>query len=81
METEEKVKEIIAGKLQVDVGEVTDEASLQDDLGADSLDAVELIMAFEDEFGIDISDEKAEGVKSVGDAIALVKNLVAQKEE
>ncbi len=68
-DTAERVKEIIANELGVEKGKVTDEASFVEDLGADSLDTVELVMAFEEEFGIEIPDEDAEGMQSVGDAI------------
>ena len=64
-----KVKAIIIDKLGVDEGEVTDSASFTNDLGADSLDTVELIMEFEKEFDIQIPDDKAEGIQTVGDAI------------
>ncbi len=64
-----KVKEIIVNQLGVDASEVTPEASFIDDLGADSLDTVELVMAFEEEFGIEIPDEDAEKLTSVGTAI------------
>ncbi|UCF10945.1 MAG: acyl carrier protein [Candidatus Bipolaricaulota bacterium] len=65
----------------VDVDEVTDEASFVDDLGADSLDTVELIMEFEDEFGIEISDEDAEKISTVGEAIAYLEKLVEGKSD
>ena len=68
-DVEAKVKELIAEQLNIDVEEVTPEASFIDDLGADSLDTVELIMAFEEEFEIEIPDEEAEKIKTVGDAI------------
>lgn len=68
-DTAERVKEIIANELGVEKGKVTEEASFVEDLGADSLDTVELVMAFEEEFGIEIPDEDAEGMQSVGDAI------------
>ena len=61
----ERVRELIADELDVDVEEVTLEANLTDDLGADSLDAVELIMAIEDEFDIEVSDEQAQKFKTV----------------
>ena len=64
-----KVKAIIIDKLGVDEGEVTDSASFTNDLGADSLDTVELIMEFEKQFNISIPDDKAEGIQTVGDAI------------
>ena len=70
-----RVKEIIADKLNVEKSEVTDEASFTSDLGADSLDTVELIMEFEKEFGISISDDQAEKISSVGDAIAYVERM------
>lgn len=74
MSVEDKVKKIIAEKLSVDLEEVIPEASFVDDLGADSLDLVELIMSMEEEFDIDISDEDAEGLVSVKDAIDYIKN-------
>ena len=64
-----RVKEIIANELGVEIEKVTDEASFVDDLGADSLDTVELVMAFEEEFEIEIPDEDAEQMQTVGDAI------------
>ena len=67
--TFEKVKKIIVEQLGVEENEVTPEASITDDLGADSLDQVELVMAFETEFNIDIPDEEAEKIKTVGDAV------------
>jgi acyl carrier protein len=68
-DTAERVKEIIASELGVEIEKVTDDAHFVDDLGADSLDTVELVMAFEEEFGIEIPDEDAEGMQTVGDAI------------
>ncbi len=67
--TFDKVKKIIVEQLGVDEAEVTPEASITEDLGADSLDQVELVMAFETEFSIDIPDEEAEKIKTVGDAV------------
>jgi acyl carrier protein len=67
--TFDRVKKIIVEQLGVDEAEVTPEASITDDLGADSLDQVELVMAFETEFNIDIPDEEAEKIKTVGDAV------------
>jgi acyl carrier protein len=64
-----KVKEIIANELGVEIEKVTDAASFVEDLGADSLDTVELVMAFEEEFSIEIPDEDAEKMQTVGDAI------------
>ncbi len=69
----EKVKKIIVDKLGVDESEVTDEASFTNDLGADSLDTVELIMEFEKEFDISIPDEEAENIQTVGQAVAYVE--------
>ncbi|MBV8205465.1 MAG: acyl carrier protein [Acidobacteria bacterium] len=66
---EEKVKQIVSEQLGVDEGEVTPSASFVDDLGADSLDVVELVMAFEEAFDIEIPDEDAEKIKTVQDAI------------
>ena len=68
-DAESKVREIIINELGVEAEKVTDEASFVEDLGADSLDTVELVMAFEEEFGIDIPDEDAEQLRTVGDAI------------
>ena len=70
---ESKVKEIIINELGVDPEKVTSEASFVEDLGADSLDTVELVMAFEEEFGVDIPDEDAEQMRTVGDAIRYLK--------
>ena len=71
--TEEKVKEIIVDQLGVDAKEVNQEASFIDDLGADSLDTVELVMAFEEEFDIEIPDDDAEKILTVKDAIAYIE--------
>lgn len=73
-EIAERVKAIIVDKLSVNESEVTPEATFAQDLGADSLDTVELIMEFEKEFGITIPDGQAEGIKTVGDAIAYIEN-------
>ena len=69
-----KVKKIVADHLGVDENKVTDEASFIDDLGADILDTVELVMAFEEEFGSEISDSEAEKILTVGDAIKFIEN-------
>lgn len=69
---EEKVKQIVAEQLGVEEDQVTGEAAFMDDLGADSLDTVELVMALEEEFDIEISDEDAEKIATVGDAIAYI---------
>jgi len=71
---EERVKEIICEQLGVDEEEVTPGAKFIEDLGADSLDTVELVMAFEEEFDIEIPDEEAEKIATVGDAIQYVKD-------
>ncbi|NOY65625.1 MAG: acyl carrier protein [Nitrospirae bacterium] len=71
---EEKVKELIAKQLGVDPAQVTPEASFVEDLGADSLDTVELVMAFEETFGVEIPDEDAEKIVKVQDAIDYIKN-------
>ena len=70
---ETRVKEIIINELGVDPEKVTSEASFVEDLGADSLDTVELVMAFEEEFGVDIPDEDAEQMRTVGDAVKYLK--------
>ncbi len=72
-DTAEKVKEIIVSKLGVDASQVTPEASLTNDLGADSLDTVELVMEFEKAFNIQIPDEDAEKISTVGDIINYLK--------
>lgn len=71
-ETFERVKKVIVEQLSVEESEVTPEASLTADLGADSLDAVELVMAFEEEFGIEIPDEEAEKIQKVQDAVKFI---------
>ncbi|MBO7427736.1 MAG: acyl carrier protein [Paludibacteraceae bacterium] len=73
-EVAQKVKSIIVEKLGVELEEVTDEASFTNDLGADSLDTVELIMEFEKEFGIQISDDQTEKISTVGEAIKLIES-------
>ena len=70
---ETRVKEIIVNELGVEPEKVTEDASFVEDLGADSLDTVELVMAFEEEFGIEIPDEDAEKLQTVGDAIRYLK--------
>ncbi len=72
-EVASRVKAIIVDKLSVEETEVTNEASFTNDLGADSLDTVELIMEFEKEFGISIPDDQAEKITTVGDAIAYIE--------
>jgi acyl carrier protein len=73
MSVEEKVKSIIVEQLGVDANEVTAEASFVDDLGADSLDTVELVMAFEEAFNIEIPDEAAEKIQKVKDAVEYIE--------
>lgn len=73
-----KVKSIIVEQLGVNEDEVTDEASFIEDLGADSLDIVELVMRLEEEFGIEIPDEDAEKIKNVGDAIKYIAEAKAE---
>ena len=73
---ENKIKEIIVDKLGIEEPEITDSASFTNDLGADSLDTVELIMEFEKEFNVSIPDEEAEKIQTVGDAVAYLKDNV-----
>jgi acyl carrier protein len=73
MPVEQRVREIVAEQLERDVNEVTNAASFIDDLGADSLDIVELVMKMEEEFGIEIPDEEAEKIKTVNDVIQYIK--------
>ncbi len=70
----EKVKEIIAKQLNLDVDEITESTSFKDDLGADSLDLFELVMAFEEEYDVEIPSEDLEGIVTVGDIIKLMKD-------
>ena len=73
---ENKIKEIIVDKLGIEESEITDSVSFTNDLGADSLDTVELIMEFEKEFNVSIPDEEAEKIQTVGDAVAYLKDNV-----
>ena len=75
MSTFDKVKEVIIDKLGVDESAITEEAHFVNDLGADSLDTVELIMQFEEEFGIEIPDEDAEKILSVNQAVEYINNI------
>jgi len=79
MGVQEKITEIIVEQLGVKPEEVVPEASFVDDLGADSLDTVELVMTFEEEFGAEIPDEDAEKLQTVGDAIKYVSEKTSQK--
>ncbi len=76
-EIREKVVDTIAKSLKLDVSAVSDEKSFADDLGADSLEQVELVMSLEEEFGIEISDEDAEKIRTVGDAIKFISENAA----
>jgi len=80
MGAEEKIKDIIAEQLGVKKEEIKPESSFVDDLGADSLDTVELVMALEEEFGIEIPDEDAEKMTSVGEAIRYIDEKIKAKE-
>ena len=75
--SEDRVKEIIAKELEVEPKQLTSEAKFIEDLGADSLDIVELVMALEEEFGLDIPDEEADKLKTVGDAMNYLKSHAA----
>ena len=79
MSTEERVRKIIVDQLGVNADEITLESSFVDDLGADSLDTVELVMAFEEEFDLEIPDEEAEKIASVGNAIKYIEEHQTQK--
>lgn len=79
MAVQDKITEIIVEQLGVKPEEVTPEASFVDDLGADSLDTVELVMALEEEFGVEIPDEDAEKIQTVGDAIKYVEEKAKPK--
>ncbi len=74
---EDRVKKIVVEHLGVEADKVAPEASFIDDLGADSLDTVELVMAFEEEFGIEIPDDAAENIQTVGDAIGFIQKNAA----
>jgi acyl carrier protein len=81
MSIEDEVRKIIVEQLGVDEAEVTADASFIDDLGADSLDTVELIMAFEEKFGVEVPDEEAEKLTTVGEATTYLDKKIAAKEE
>jgi acyl carrier protein len=78
MSVDDRVKEIIVENLGVDGEKVTSDASFVEDLGADSLDTVELVMAFEEEFDIEIPDEDAERLTTVGEAVSYLKNKTSE---
>ena len=78
---EQRVKEIIVEQLGVNADQVTPDAKFIEDLGADSLDIVELVMALEEEFGIDIPDEDADKLKTVGDAMNYLKSHAATQQQ
>jgi len=80
MGVDEKVKDIISEQLGVKKEEIKPESSFIDDLGADSLDTVEVVMALEEEFGIEIPDEDAEKITTVGEAVKYIDNKVSKKE-
>ena len=73
---EERVKKIVVEHLSVDEDKISDSASFIDDLGADSLDTVELVMAFEEEFGVEIPDDAAESIQTFGDAVKYISDNV-----
>ncbi|MEX2207593.1 MAG: acyl carrier protein [Myxococcota bacterium] len=81
MAVEDKIKEIIVEQLGVAAEEVVPEASFIDDLGADSLDIVELVMAIEEEFGLEIPDEDAERMQNIGDVISYVEERTAGRDD
>ncbi|MBM4335714.1 MAG: acyl carrier protein [Deltaproteobacteria bacterium] len=81
MAVEDKIREIIIEQLGVAAEEVVPEASFIDDLGADSLDIVELVMAIEEEFGLEIPDEDAERMQNIGDAISYVEERTAERDD
>lgn len=70
----EKVRGLIADQLSIDVDEVTLDSVITDDLGADSLDVVDLVMSFEDEFGLEIPDDAVESIKTVGDIVKFIED-------
>ena len=78
-ETADRVKKIVVEHLGVEPDKVTEDASFIDDLGADSLDIVELVMAFEEEFGVEIPDDQAETIVTVGDAVKFLEKAAAAK--
>lgn len=79
-ETADRVKKIVVEHLGVDAEKVTEEASFIDDLGADSLDIVELVMAFEEEFSVEVPDEDAEKLQTVGDVVKYIEDKASKAE-
>lgn len=75
----DKIKEMMAEQLGVGIEQITEDAKFIDDLGADSLDVVELVMALEEEFDVEIADEEAENIVTVGDAISFIKKLHSER--
>lgn len=78
-DVEERVKKIIIEHLGVDPEKVVPQASFMNDLGADSLDSVELVMEFEEEFGVDVPDDAADGILTVGDAVRFIEQKLSEK--
>ncbi len=76
----DKVKDIIADQLDADVDDITMEAVITDDLGADSLDVVDLVMSLEEEFDLEIPDEEVENIKTVGDIVKFIEEKTAEEE-
>ncbi|MBU5437738.1 acyl carrier protein [Tissierella sp. MSJ-40] len=74
----EKIKGIISGQFDIDEEDITLDTSFKDDLSADSLDLVELIMALEDEFDLEVEDDEVESIKTVGDAVDYIKNILGE---
>lgn len=70
----DKVKDLISEQLDVKADEITEDSSIQDDLGADSLDIVDLVMAIEDEFGVEIPEDQVENIKTVGDIVKFIED-------
>lgn len=77
--TLDKVKEMLANQLNIEADKITVESKIIEDLGADSLDMIEMLMAFEEEFGLSIPDDKAEGLKTVGDVVSFIDESLKNK--
>ena len=78
-DTQDRDKEVVARTLKIDQGRVTDDARFVEDLGAESMQSIELIAAFEEEFDIEMDEEAAIGVKNVGDAVTFIDNVIAEQ--